>query len=82
MAYSIIPSVKWQKILDMTDEKEQGIAATKYVYELETHIKKLNDELDKIKNPHIDDHVSTSPGWECPSWYTSEQRRCFYGDFS
>lgn len=82
MAHSIIPSVEWQKILDMTDEKEQGIAATKYVYELETRIKRLNDELDKIKNQHIDHHASNSPGWECPSWYSDEQKRCFYGDFS
>lgn len=52
MAYSIIPSARWQEILDMTDESEQGIAATKYVYQLEKEIEHL-----KVMNKHCRDEA-------------------------
>lgn len=42
MPYSIVPSQRWQEILDMTDEYEQGKAATEYVDSLEKEIEKLN----------------------------------------
>ena len=49
MAYSLIPSTRWQEILDITDEKEQGVAATKYVCSLENEVRILKAKQDDIK---------------------------------
>lgn len=48
MAYSLVPSPKWQKILDIEDETEQGIAATKYVCELENEVRNLQMKQEKL----------------------------------
>lgn len=47
MAWEMKPSPKWQEILDIQDEQEQGRAATAYVISLEKEILDLKFERDK-----------------------------------
>ena len=50
MAYQIIPSQRWQEILDMTDEYKQGKAATEYVDDLEKEIRILKGQIEELKH--------------------------------
>lgn len=50
MAYSLVPSAKWQEILNITDEKEQGIAATQYVCDLEHKVATLEQQIEEASH--------------------------------
>lgn len=39
----------------------------------------INDYIDALE-PKKETKIDSS-AWECPEWYTEEQRRCFYGNF-
>lgn len=42
----------------------------------------INDYIEFLQPKKEETYPSNSSAWECPSYYTDEQKRCFYGNFS
>lgn len=82
MAFQKEPSQKWQDILNMTDEEEQGKAATEYVMELESEIQRLktksNISFTQGKNSVIDSLMHTP---EVKEWLAEHDKALhhYYG---
>lgn len=85
MAWEVIKvSDKWRSILDIKDEKEQTIKATRYVNELENKIYSLEKQIESMDKNQAKHEADSSSGWDLPqkwAFMTDEERRGWAGDF-